>query len=385
MTRTRRRATPELLAILSLAAIGLLLAACGSTPVPPTLPPPAPTAAPSPTSAPEAPTATVAAAEVPTEPSATATTKALDTPTPQAAPTLPAQALEPAEHWVVRNLMVGPGRTYVFLADLSGRYQLLYSDDDGQTWAPFPGELPLGHCLNNVNIDYAAIDSLYAGACEGGLYHWNGSEWERISDQRVGTLEVVYLEPQLMWSTDPAAGPGDPKISRSEDGGRTWVAADSGIDSSETIAYLGMDPRDSNTFYAMGRETLYRGTADGQWKAIPTARFPSTFTGMAIEGGNGALYVSLSAPNNQIWRSQNPNMADVTGVRWGLLHDFGERQAVHLMATGPSSHPVGVALYANLAEIQRGDSGDRPGNYLPYRSPDGGITWERIVIPGWIE
>jgi hypothetical protein len=173
-------------------------------------------------------------------------------------------------------------------------------------------------------------------------------------------------------------------ISRSEDGGRTWVAADTGIDRSSGITHLGIDPRDSNTLYALSQTVLYRGTPDGQWQVVPTPEFPSSFTGMAIEGGTGALYLSLGVPSNQIWRSENPSIADIASVRWGLLHEFGEGQTVALMATGPS--PSGLALYANLAETHKSEDGViLIGDALPYRSPDGGITWKRIVIPGWIE
>ena len=59
-------------------------------------------------------------------------------------------------------------------------------------------------------------------------------------------------------------------ISRSEDGGRTWVAADTGIDRSSGITHLGIDPRDNNTLYALSQTVLYRGTPDGQWQVVPT-------------------------------------------------------------------------------------------------------------------
>ena len=137
-----------------------------------------------------------------------------------------------------------------------------------------------------------------------------------------------------------------PKVLRSDDGGSTWARADTGIEQSG-VTQLGIDPRDSNTLYAMG-PSLYRGKATGRWEMMQTDEWlPARLTGMAIEGGNGALYISLSAPNNQIWRSRNGNAPDVTTVQWELVHYFGEDQAVQLLATGPS--PSGLALYANLA------------------------------------
>lgn len=399
---------------LRLLALAVLLAGCGGTPAPlPAMTPslvgniatPLPAVTPSGIAPSSLPIGSVPA--TPSEkgasampagqhPTATPTVTAI-TERPTAEPILAASATAatpiqaaitevPQQQWRVANLMVGPGRIYAFLVStaqqeqVGGAYQLLLSDDDGKTWSPFPGGLPAAPCLNNVNLDYASRDSLYAGACQGGLYHWTGSDWALISQQRVSKLEVIYRKPEIMWSSD--SWPNEPKISRSEDGGRTWVQADAGI-ARYGVSYLGQDPRDGNTLYAAG-PWLYRGTPDGQWKLVLTQQwFPdNAINGMAIEGGNGAVYVSLSQPN-QIWRSRNANAADISAIQWELVHDFSEDQAVQLLATGPS--PSGLALYANLASIESLEGGGIAySDYLPYRSPDGGATWERIVMPGWI-
>ena len=368
-------------------ALALLLGGCGSAPTA-TPTPPAPTPTPAATLAPGLPTAaaTATASATPVPPPATVTPAAVATATPLTYAAAQAPAASAA--WQVRNLMVGPGRIYAFLVFAvpretePARYELLVSDDDGKTWSPFPGGLPQASCLLNVNLDYASADSLFVAACSGGIHHWTGSEWALISSRQVSALEVVYLHPQTMWAVDAAATGASPKVLRSDDGGSTWARADTGIEQSG-VTQLGIDPRDSNTLYAMG-PSLYRGKATGRWEMMQTDEWlPARLTGMAIEGGNGALYISLSAPNNQIWRSRNGNAPDVTTVQWELVHYFGEDQAVQLLATGPS--PSGLALYANLAAIRQPDGAVVDGDYLPYRSPDGGNTWERIVLPGWIE
>lgn len=292
----------------------------------------------------------------------------------------------PGAAWQVRDLKVGPGRTYAFLVragteqGTATEYALLKSDDDGKTWAPFAGGLPQADCYNNVNLDYASADSLYVGLCLGGLYHWTGSEWDLVSQQRVGALEVVYGKAEVMWSAYPQPEPAGAGVSRSEDGGRTWASAGDGIGSGG-VTYLGIDPRDSNTLYAAA-PSLYRGTSAGQWQSISAAEPPlDSVNGIAIEGGNGAVYVSLEGAH-QIWRSLSAHAPDVTAITWDLVHDFGAGQAVRVLATGPSAG--GVALYANLATTAQA-GGATAGAYLPYRSPDGGTTWERIVIPGWID
>ena len=362
----------------------VVMAACGSQPAPTVVPaPPTATPVPAVTVAQTIATATAAIGE----PSATATASPADTATPAVVATLAIQSLEPEQDWTVRSLKVGPGRTYVLLSasrptGSASDYQLLFSDDDGRTWTAFPGGLPPVECINSVELDYAAKDALFAGACEGGLYQWTGDAWDRLSDQRVDRLEVVYQQPEIMWSTDPGAAPGEPTISRSEDGGESWVGADSGIVPEYGLIQLGIDPRDSNTLYALGSLMLYRGSSDGTWTELGgDTAFPFYFSGMAIEGGNGALYVSLADPH-QIWRSENPGEQSIEAIRWGMVHDFGD-QAVQLLATGPS--PSGLALYANLAETRPAEGGTALSDWLPYRSPAGGATWERVIIPGWIE
>ncbi len=369
--------------VLVLAAVSL--SACGrSTPVP-TLPPPPPTAAPTETPVPPAPTApaaaTVTAAEAPT-----ATAAPVAAPSPETEPTVAIVALEPEEQWVVRSLKVGPGRTYAFLAGTlpsgsAADYALLFSDDDGITWSPFPGGLPPVDCVKRVDLDYASRDALFAGGCDSGLFRWNGSAWELLSTQRVGAVEVVYQQPDSVWAVDPAAGPDGGKVLQSRDGGRTWARADSGI-GADSITVLGIDPRDGGTLYALGAD-LYQGGPDGAWQVVPTRSIMSgVLTGFAIEGGNGALYVSETGSVGRIWRSENANAPDVQAIRWGVVQEF-EDQAAQLLATGPS--PSGLALYANLADTQPIEGGVAVGDWVPYRSPDGGRTWERIVIPGWIE
>ena len=89
---------------------------------------------------------------------------------------------------------------------------------------------------------------------------------------------------------------------------------------------------------------------------------------MAIEGGTGALYLSLGVPSNQIWRSENPGIADIASVRWGLLH--GSSVRADGCPDGHRPQPSGLALYANLAETHKSEDGViLIGDALPYRSP----------------
>jgi hypothetical protein len=314
--------------------------------------------------------------------------------TPQPSDTPPPVA---KERWVVRSLLAGPGepgRLYALKVDEpSGAWpstgaRILVSDDYGETWDLFPGGLPAGDCVHNINLDYAAPtgagprDALYASTCQG-LFRWTGSQWESLSPQETGMVAVVYGQPEVVWATEPFASGG--AVIRSDDSGVTWTPASSGLISFNGVANLGIDPRNANTLYAIiwpkyAGSYLRRGTADGQWVVMPTPRGDSVIdTGMTIDGATGALYVVVTAPNAQLWRTTNPDAAEVHDVRWEMVHDFGRDVQVSLLASGWS--PDGLALYANVWPLEWKDASfAEVGEPTVHRSLDGGQSWLPLPV-----
>ncbi len=297
--------------------------------------------------------------------------------------------------WQVRSLLVGPGqpgRLYALLTDdaslgwASEFARLLISDDDGQTWVPFPGGRPPGECVWNVNMDYATPDALYASTCEG-LYRWSGEEWQFVSDEDTAVVAVVYGQPHILWATTTfAAGAG---VIRSEDGGASWQQAGYDMVSFNGVANLGIDPGDANTLYAIiwpkyAGTYLRRGTSPGQWEMMPTPLNNGTIgTGMTIDGATGALYVVVwnwQDEHYELWRTVDPKVPNVGDVQWEFVHDFGGDVMVELLASGWS--PQGLALYANVWSVKKlDDSQAEIGDPIVYRSPDGGQSWAPLPIP----
>jgi photosystem II stability/assembly factor-like uncharacterized protein len=260
--------------------------------------------------------------------------------------------------------------------------RLLVSDDGGQAWSPFPGELPAKECLHNVDMDYAQVDALYAPTCRG-LYGWSGSGWDPISPQETTLVAVVYGQPEVFWAVQtPDKGP---VVVRSNDGGVTWTEADTGLVHFRGVATLGIDPTDANRLYAIinpayAGSYLRRGTGKGQWETMPTPNDNSVIDpSRAIDDPTGHVYVVTLLPTYQLWRSRNPG-ADLASIKWDLLYDFGPDVWVHLLASGPG--PTGPALYANLTSIhQLGDGFIDIGPTLLHRSLDAGQTWSALAIP----
>lgn len=311
------------------------------------------------------------------------------TPTRTSAPTL---TPVPTPAWQTRSLLAGPGqpgRLYVLQGDEAWaafppeRARLLVSDDYGRSWLKFPGGLPAGGCVSNVNLDYAAPDALYASTCNG-LYRWSGSDWNLVSAQKTSMVAIVYGQPEVIWATAPFDG--GAAVIRSNDGGATWMPAASGLVHFNGVANIGIDPRDANVLYAIiwpkyAGSYLRRGNADGEWQVMPTPNDNSVInTGMTIDGSSGTLYVITVYPGCQLWRSSNPAASNLGDVRWALVHDFGENVEVVVLASGWGSQ--GVALYVAIRPITPlGNGAIEIGPPVIHRSEDGGQTWTPLPIP----
>jgi hypothetical protein len=361
------------------------------TRVPTAMPtPPALATLPASQTPPTAPPAVAAATSTPEE--------FVDTPVP-AKPLPSTQTTESpqaasAPAWQVETLLVAPGepgRLFALVEDSSGplwgfpaaNVRLMVSDDFAVTWSPFPGGLPVpANCVVNVNLDYAASDALYASTCRG-LYVWDAGEaaWAKRSDKLTDAVAIAYGQPNKVWAT--AHGDG---IIRSTDGGKTWQDASTGLTTFGGMANLGFDPRDNSTLYGIIRPKyagsyLRRGTPDGHWQTMPTPLDNATIeTGMTVDGGAGALYVTTQVSPVGLWQSSNPNTDNVQDVKWKLVHDFGPDARVSLLASGWG--PDGLAIYANIWPLTPlTEGGATVGNPVLHRSLDGGQTWEPLATP----
>jgi hypothetical protein len=264
----------------------------------------------------------------------------------------------------------------------------MISDDYAASWAPFPGGLPAPvDCMINLNLDYAAADGLYASTCSG-LYAWQGNGWVKRSDRLVDVVSVVYRPSssastgnEELWAAERGKG-----VIHSLDGGQSWQDASAGLVTFGGLANLGIDPHNNATLYGIIRPKyagsyLRRLTIGGQWQTMLTPDNNVTIeTGMSIDGGSGALYVTTQIGPYRLWRSPDPAATDLGQVTWQLVHDFGAYARADVLASGWS--PQGLALYANIWLLTPlGGGGASVGHAVLYRSPDVGQTWQALATP----
>jgi len=289
-------------------------------------------------------------------------------PTTSARPQLPALG----KPWQIRSLLMGAGnppRLYALQLsqDLDVDYRLMISDDYGDSWSRFHGDIPAA--TSNIDIDYQKPDGLYANTANG-LYQWTGSQWTRLSGERTFDLAIPYGNPSTVWAINL-----DRVLLQSTDWGSTWRT----VSDNQNFLTLALDPRDNSTFYSTSLNVGYnspqlmRGTSDGQWATLPTPEGRPIGLGFALDSQTGHLYATTNGVA-AVWRTQNPTAADANAITWQKVYDFGTNVKIDLLASGSSSY--GVALYISQTPLQ----GLRRNQTL-HRSLDGGQSWQQITYP----
>ncbi|MGB8646495.1 MAG: hypothetical protein WCF84_14750 [Anaerolineae bacterium] len=337
---------------------------------------------------PESPTATAIVASptaTPTRPPATVSpTRSGPAPTRVTLTPLPEQTSADGRQWYVRTLLVGPGqpsRLYALIAALAddvnpaAALSVVQSDDAGASWTPTLSAFPVEPaCVRRLNMDYASAGALYLSTCRG-LYRWTDGAWKQLSSVDLNMVAIVYGHPQTLW----AATNGDPAspVSMSNDGGVTWHSAANGLVHFSGVADVGIDPRNSDTLYAIivpkyAGTYLRRGTASGNWTSMPAPLNDSQIdTGMTIDGQTGALYVSVFNKDHwELWRTLNPAVSDVNSVTWEMVHNFAGYSWLTVLASGTG--PQGLTLYVRVMQTH--------GMPIVLRSLDQGQTWTPLRV-----
>lgn len=245
--------------------------------------------------------------------------------------------------------------------------------------------------------DKGAI-TLYVGAASGGVWKSvNGGltftpVFDRQNVQSIGAIAIDPSHPTTLWvgtgeswtRNSVSIGNG---LFKSTDGGETWLPA--GLENSERIAKIIVDPKNGDTVYACATGHLWndheeRGvykTTDGgaHWLKILAGVNGSTGCGLLSMSSKSAstLYASLWDFRRQAWtfRSGGPGsgLFKTTdgGAHWTELtaeknKGFPEKPFGRIaVAVAPSKPSV---VYATI-ESKSG---------AIYRSDDEGATWQRL-------
>ena len=237
-------------------------------------------------------------------------------------------------------------------------------------------------------IRYAAV------ACGGVWKTVNaGTTWKPIFDGQtsfsIGCVTIDPRDPETVWvgtgenNSQRSVAYGD-GLYRSRDGGKSFERV--GLENSEHIARILIDPRDSDTIFvaaqgplwaAGGDRGLYKSTDGGQsWKAVLTVdehtgvtdvvqnpKDPDHLVAATYQRRRHVWTLINGGPGSAIWQSRDGGES-WSKVSRGLPGVEMGRIGLGMSATHPDR------VYA-IIEAQLGKGGF-------YRSDDGGTTWGRV-------
>ncbi|HEX5760883.1 MAG TPA: glycosyl hydrolase [Thermoanaerobaculia bacterium] len=248
--------------------------------------------------------------------------------------------------------------------------------------------------VGDIAIHPSDESTWYVAAASGGVWKTTnaGTTWTPIFDQQgsysIGCLAIDPKDPLVVW-----VGTGENNVQRSVsygdgvyksvDGGRTWENV--GLEASEHIAKILLDPRDSNVVYAAaqgplwsagGDRGLYKSTDGGKsWKAVLQISEHTGVTDVVLDPRDpNVLYAAAHQRRRHVWGivAGGPESAlhksTDGGATWKKLSNGLPSEDLGRIGLAIAPSDPGM-LYA-IVEAANGAGGF-------YRSTDGGSSWEK--------
>lgn len=260
---------------------------------------------------------------------------------------------------------------------------------------------PIGPCITPGRIGDVAVDPRnrsvwYVALSSGGLWKTTnrGTTWKSIFDNHgsysLGCVTVDPNKSDIVWlgtgenQSQRSVGYGD-GVYKSTDGGATW--AHTGLKTSEHIAKILVDPRDSDTVYVASQGPLWgpggdRGlfkTTDGgkTWKPVLEIgentgvtdacfdpRDPDVIYAASYQRRRNVGVLIGGGPEAAVYKTTD------AGRTWNKLTDGLPKEDMGRIALAVSPQKPDVVY----AHVQTAAGKDRGGFF---RSEDGGKTWAK--------
>ena len=312
----------------------------------------------------------------------------------------------------VKCLVVTPDEPPVYY--LVAGDALYRSLDKGATWGgePLPG-VPAGARVNTVAVDYRHPQTAYLGT-DRGLYCRESSQgtWGLVNTLQVTALAVDFVNSDVLWAGTPWSTELHAVIVRSVDRGRTWGAADDGIELGDGYAWIGailINPNNPNMMWAHVRPgtrhdwpqgLVFRGGRDGHWERLPlgdefafdptrgVAQSPDVcfVSGLAYDSSRNALYAGcdISYYNGDkrgyhLLRSANADASNSGAVRWELASELAAapQDALGVNVVRPlavdAREPRALIVFVDLTQSE-----EPQRTYRLLVSHDDGVSWGQM-------
>jgi photosystem II stability/assembly factor-like uncharacterized protein len=256
--------------------------------------------------------------------------------------------------------------------------------------------------IADIAIDPSDRSTWYVAAGSGGVWKTRnrGTTWESIFDDEgsysIGCITIDPHDPDTIWVgsgeniSGRHAGYGN-GVYRSRDGGKSWE--NMGLESSERIGMIHIDPRNSNTIFVAAQGPLWSGGGDrGLFKSEDGGESWRKVLGDGL--GNTELDDQYTGVSEVHMDPRDPDV--LYAVSWqrlrnvAVLLDGGPGTGIHKSEDGGETWRE---LTEGLPEENLGKTGlaispmkpdviyatievaNREGGF--WRSEDGGETWEK--------
>ncbi|HVJ82127.1 MAG TPA: glycosyl hydrolase, partial [Planctomycetia bacterium] len=248
--------------------------------------------------------------------------------------------------------------------------------------------------ISGIAVHPQLRSTWYVAAASGGVWKTTnaGSTWTPIFDDQgsysIGCVELDPKNPNVVWvgsgenNSQRSVGYGD-GVYRSDDAGRSWKKV--GLEKSEHIGRIQIDPRDSNVVYVAaqgplwgpgGDRGLYKTTDGGKtWNKVLAISENTGVTDVILDPRNPDVILAASYQRRRhVWTLINGGPESALhrstdgGKTWAKIGAGlpGDELGRIGLAVAPSQPNVAYAIV---------ESTERKGGI--FRSADFGVTWEK--------
>lgn len=256
------------------------------------------------------------------------------------------------------------------------------------------GPAVTGGRISSVAVHPENPAVMYIGVASGGVFKTeNGGAtftpiFDKQSSYSIGTVVVDPKNPSTIWvgtgenNSQRSVAYGD-GIYRSDDAGNSWKRM--GLEKSEHVARIVIDPRNSDVVYAAAQGPLWsaggdRGlykTEDGgtTWKSLITVSENTGVTDVVMDPRNPDILLAAT------WQRRRHFYTLINGGPEGALYrttDAGKtwKKVTQGIPSGPLGR-IGLAVSPVNPDVVYATVEATPGQSGIFRSEDGGITWEK--------
>ena len=256
------------------------------------------------------------------------------------------------------------------------------------------GPAVTGGRISSIAVHPENPGIMYIGVASGGVFKTEngGASWTPIFDRQasfsIGAVVVDQKNPSTVWvgtgenNSQRSVAYGD-GVYRSDNAGKNWKRM--GLEKSEHIARIVIDPRNSDVVYVAaqgplwadgGDRGLYKTTDGGKtWASIVTVSERTGVTDIVMDPRNPDVLIAAT------WQRRRHFYTLINGGPESALYrstDAGKswKKITSGMPSGTLGR-IGLAISPKDPDVVYATVESTPGDGGIFRSLDGGVTWEK--------